>query len=179
MSVLQDASISGQPFRALPEKLHAEHVRENVRMAEELRRVFHCPAASVGKEMVLVWALDRPYTHSDGHGQPSTIVYIEKAVGSARRRWPMQHLRTLAQDFTSRPILDADDLRHLARQNRNYSFYSKIVESFGPLSVWQASTADLNAASCMSLTSSRAWEHRILLKYIKRHGCLPLKNRRT
>lgn len=176
--VLRDASIDGQPFRAVPEVLLPEHVDDRATMLRELQRVFHCAEARTGKEMVLIWAVEQPYTHSDGHGRSSTIVYIEKTVHSAFRRWPTRYLRMLSTDYTSRPLSKPDDLRHLATQNRNYSFYSKMVQDFGPLTIWQAGAADLNCVSSKSLPSSRAWENLLLRKYFARHGCLPLKNRR-
>lgn len=176
--VLREASIDGQPFRAISEILLPEHVDDRTTMLRELQRVFHCAEAREGKEMVLIWAVEQPYTHSDGHGYSSTIVYIEKTAHSAFRRWPMRHLKNLSTDFTSRPLSKPDDLRHLATQNRNYSFYSKIVRGFGPLTVWQASATDLNCVSSKSQPSSRAWENLLLRKYFARYGCLPLKNRR-
>jgi hypothetical protein len=177
--VLRDASIGGQPFRAVPEMLHPEHVRDRETMFRELRRVLHCPEARIGKDMVLVWAVERPYTHSDGNRHSSTIVYIEKTVHSAYRRWPARYLKKLTTDYTSRPLSKPDDLRNLAEQNRNYSFYSRMVQNFGPLGIWQASAAELNDVSSQSLGSSREWETLLLRTYFRRHGCFPLKNRRA
>ncbi len=175
--VLKDASIEGQPFRAVPETLLPEHVADRETMLRELQRIFQCADARSGKEMVLVWAVERPYTHTDGNGHSSTIVYIEKTVHSAFRRWPTRYLKKLATDYTSRPLMMPDELRHLANQNRNYTFYSKMVRDFGPLTIWQAGAAELNRISSKSLASSRAWENLLLRKYLGRHGCLPLKNR--
>lgn len=176
--VLKGASVvDSQPFRAVPEILLAEHVDDRETMLRELQRIFHCAEARTGKEMVLVWAVERPYTHSDGYGLSSTILYIEKTVHSAFRRWPTRYLKSLATDYTSRPLENPDDFRHLATQNRNYSFYSKMVKNFGPLTIWQASAAELNGVSSKSLPSSRAWEKLLLREYFARHGCLPLKNR--
>ena len=178
-SVLADIGLRGQPFRQIPEQLRTDDVETKERMRRELVRVFHSAEACIGKNLVLIWATELPYTHSDGKQLQSTIVYIEKLAGSVRGRWPERSLVNLAEDFPDRPLTDPGDLRHLARQNRNYSFYRRIVSEFGPLSLWQASVQELNAASDLNLTSARLWENRLLCKYLERHACFPLKNRQA
>lgn len=178
-SVLADAGLRGQPFRRVPEQVHATAVETKELMRRELVRVFHSAEARTGKNLVLIWATSSPYTHADGAGLPSTVVYIEKLAGSIHRRWPERYLANLAEDFLDRPLTNPDDLRHLAKQNRNYTFYRRVISEFGPLSLWQASAEELNKASDLELASARLWENRLLCKYLEHHGCFPLKNRQA
>ncbi len=57
--------------------------------------MFRGSHAKVGRNLVVVWALEKPCSHSDGRRDPSTVVYIEKASESIRRRWTERALANL------------------------------------------------------------------------------------
>lgn len=177
-TVLGAVSLRENPFCQLPERVTEQDVLDPSAMATNLRRTFHCPAASQGSNLVVVWALSNPYTHLGGLKYSSTIVYVEKTNGSVMGRWPNRYLKFLASDSGSEGLMELD-LPELAAQDHNYTFYSTAVKRFGPLSIWVASAEQLDSASGLSLLKSREWESRLLRKYREVHGCLPLKNRRT
>lgn len=177
--VLQSVGLKNSPFRPLPQRLEGSDVVTKERMLAGLVRVFHCSDAKVGRNLVVVWALERPYSHSDGRRDPSTVIYIEKASGSIRKRWSERSLANLAEDQTELPLTNPSDLRHLATQNRNFTFYAKVTSMYGPFTVWRASAEELNAASGLAVLTAREWEQRLLREYWQRHQCFPLKNRQS
>lgn len=176
--VLEAVSLRDNPFQPLPEVVKAEDVASEDSMPTNLRHTFHCPQACIGSDLVLVWALANPYVHTDGKKYPSTIVYVEKTVGSVRARWPMRYLKYLAGSSTSAPAPDLSS-RDLAMQDHNYVFYSTVVRKFGPLSIWVASSEQLRSVSASLNGDSREWERRLLSAYHAEHGSFPLKNRRS
>jgi hypothetical protein len=167
------------PFIQLPHDISSEHAATPVTLLDRLVQAFHSPEARDASEVVIIWALARPYVHSDGNREPSTIIYIEKTINSIAWRWPRRYLRYLTtDDGNGGPSSLPDTLRQRAWLDWNWSFYSEAIRRHGPLVIWWATVRRLNEASGLSLRGPREWERRLNEGYRASYGCLPLKNRR-
>ena len=142
-------------------------------------RTFRGQEAGLGRNVVFIWSVDQPYSHTEGHCLPSSIINIEKTKNTIATRWSQASLIKLTTDFTKREVVDINNLGHLALANRNLSFYQRIVRENGPLRISWCEATTLNAASGGELIdSSRHWEQKLIKAYKAEHNCFPLKNRR-
>jgi len=171
--------IFGRAFRPLPQLVLPSDAESQKLFYEALERMIHSPAGKLGGDGVAVWALDQSYVHPDGARRESRIVYIEKYSGSIAYRWPRRHLRNLTTDDGSdgNPC-DRDNLRKLADQDYNWSFYSRLVRALGPLRIWLATVEELDAVADTPHATAREWERHFNTVYRETYGCLPPKNRR-
>ena len=151
-------------------------------LLQDFSNVFLAPTAKTSKNGVLIWASDRPYTHSDGKLLSSTIVNIDKTTLSISRRWSTANLKHLVSNTSKkrRPASPAGlNLRQLADMDFNWSFYSQIVKWYGPLTIWWADVDQMNRRAIHQLRhgTARDWECHICAAYVTHHWCLSLKNR--
>lgn len=158
----------GAVFRLLPVSVAAGDAASKDSLVRGFERMFHCDEAKQERDVVFCWMLAQPY--SDG-ALTSRIVNIEETSLTISERW-MNEIHWLAKDV-GQP--GAEDLRALA-SNRSWSFYSKAINLHGPLSVWWASTASLNAASGLARANAREWEKELIARFRELHDCWPLKN---
>lgn len=171
------------PFRELSDHIAPSDAADRERLVAAFCRVFHAPDARQAKNIVFIWAVDRPFQHERGHQFASTVSYIEMTKGSLTGRWPKAYFRRITRD---KPVGETpfapDSLQQLADRDRNWSFYSRLIREHGPLRVWYASLDDLNGAALdaetNALSTVREWERRLIKSYRRLHGCRPLKNRR-
>jgi len=142
------------------------------------------------------------HTHEDGNRLPSTISYIVRAVhcpseeniprgvcieiskGTLAGRWPKRFFHNITRDYTHKGEASTGaGLQELADRDKNFSFYSRLIQEHGPLRVWYATLDELNAAAkkanLSERTTVREWERHLIKSYRGIHGCQrrPLKNR--
>lgn len=171
------------PFRELGDHIAQSEAENREMLRTAFCRVFHAPDARQARNIVFIWAVDRPFQHERGHQLVSTISYIEMTKGSLAGRWPKQYFRRITRNKALGETPNApDSLQQLADRDQNWSFYSRLIQDHGPLRVWYASLDDLNAAAVdpesNRLHTVRDWERRLIKSYRRLHGCRPLKNRR-
>jgi len=164
-------------FRRLPDEVVPESACNSSSLREGFAKLFCSDEARAAINVVFIWELALLYPHSES-SKKSSIVYIEKTKHSIHQRW-VRYLGLLVKDFAAKQPQDLMDLRMLARQNLNFSFYSKIIKEFGPLRVWWADVPTLNRKRRDGLREldARGWERLLLESYRNFYDCRPLKNR--
>lgn len=170
------------PFRLLGDFIAPEETGDRDTLVKAFQRVFHSMEARTANNIVFFWAVDNPYLHDSGNRLSSTISYIEMTKGSLAKRWPTRYLLKITHDkHMSEPVANMS-LQELANKDKNLTFYSRLIREHGPLRVWYASLAELNAAGIdpanSTRTTVREWERSLIKAYRRVHGCRPLKNRR-
>jgi hypothetical protein len=176
MQVLEPLFPHGWPFQCLPTRIEQTDAQDAAALRAGFERLFLCPEARKARKVVLIWAVDRPYRHTDGSRETSTVVYVEKTNRSIYSRWS-RYIDLLTKGSPDPGMCDSENLRALANAD-NLGFYKRIGGRHGPLQVWWADVSHLNIAATQPLESAREWEQLILCRYCGRYRCLPLKNRR-
>lgn len=166
-------------FNPLPKIIEPADALNQETLYKAFHRVFRCNEAKAERDVVFVWAVDKPYMHAQGKTFPSQFVYIEKTKGTMCSRWTNENLRRVTTDYDEGAIEgDPTSLRSCADANMNLTFYSRLIREHGSLSIWWASSAILNKSAGLSSHNSEAWEGHLLALYMHKHGCRPLKNRK-
>lgn len=184
ISMLTELSDIGLPldlvrcFVSLPESVSSSEQMTQEALYEAFRRMFRCKEARGPRGIVFVWAVDNPYRHDASNKPPSCITYIEETAQTISARWSKSHLINLTNDHDDGAVEgDLNYLRPYADVNRNFIFYTRLIQEHGPLRIWWASSSTLSETSGKCL-DARGWEAHLLDLYAKRFQCLPLKNRK-
>ncbi|MFO1244729.1 MAG: hypothetical protein U1E71_06035 [Ramlibacter sp.] len=169
-------SFGASPFKPLPGDIRHDDASSATALIAAFKRVFNCEKAREVSNVVFYWCVSTPYVHTDGKQFPSTISYIEIATGTLSGRWTsFSFLREGEEDAPG-------DLRHLAKNNDNLAFYSRLIREYGPMRVLYATLDDMNTSALrhekQKRENVRDWERHLLKAYKTAHGVLPLKNRR-
>jgi hypothetical protein len=170
------------PFRLLSDHIAPEETVDKETLLKAFQRVFHSTEAKAAKNVVFIWAVDNPFVHECGNQLHSTISYIEITKGRLATRWPTRYLLKILHDkHRSEPVGNMG-LQELAKKDKNFTFYSRLISEHGPLRVWYANLTELNSTALdpakSSRTTVREWEKNLIKAYRRVHGCRPLKNRR-
>ncbi len=64
-------------------------------LLESFLKMFRCEEARAKRDVVFVWAVDKPYSHGQGNGLTSQLVYIEKTKATISGRWRNGYLRRI------------------------------------------------------------------------------------
>lgn len=178
------ATVIGQwPLRELPERLEPSDAVDPKTLRAAFKRVMHCEAARKAKNIIFIWAVEKPYIHDSGNRLASTIAYIEITKNALSVRWPQRFFFNITSDYRHKGDAAADaGLEELARKDKNFSFYSRLIREHGPMRIWYANLEDIQTAGIDGekdrWTSVRACEKALIQAYRKVHGVRPLKNRR-
>lgn len=165
-------------FARLSETVDPSDASSQEDLRKAFLKVFRCADASKAKDVVFIWAVDRPYTHHPSTRQ-SKFVYIEKTVGTISSRWRDSYVGRICRDKGGIDLdLNAANLRLYADADLNLTFYGRLIREHGPFTIWWASCKALNDASGLHFESSEAWERHLLGLYKRHFGLRPLKNRR-
>jgi hypothetical protein len=164
-------------FEELPAAVLRSDASSTESLLEAFKKVFHSPPAKANRDVVFVWAVDNPYTHDIESRSQSKLVYIEKTKWNIATRWRTSGLRLLTADHEDGEVRDTSSLRSYADVNRNWSFYSRLIQKHGPMRIWWATCQNLNELSGWMVKDSEGWEQHLLALYQAKHGCRPLKNR--
>jgi hypothetical protein len=167
------------PFRPMKTQVERREADDTKSLRAGFESVLRSDEAKQRRRVVFIWTLAASYRHSDGERKRSRIVYVEKTMGSIFSRWPPRYIELLVRGADAEELPALGELRRLANRPGNGLFYRTIIAALGPLQVWWADVERLNEASKQTLSDPRKWEHLILKRYCKHHGCLPLKNRRA
>jgi hypothetical protein len=169
-------------FQLLPGQIDPHQANTPESLFQVFINVFHGDEAKSAKNVLFIWTVTRPFEHTNGYGHPSTVSYIEISTGSLAGRWPKGFFRNITHDESKKGEVSADGgLQELADKDKNFSFYSRLIQDYGPLRVWYATLDDLNAAALEAgqdrRETIRDWERHIISSYRAIHGVRPLKNR--
>ncbi|MEJ8837777.1 hypothetical protein [Ramlibacter sp. AN1133] len=163
-------------FRPLAGEIAPVHCSDPASLQEALRSVLLHKPDEDPAGVVFVWTVQHPYPVSAS--AKSRISYIEKTDKTISQRW-RPYIALLASDGGSDPLPPGElDLVRWARESSNWSYYSQLIVRHGPMQVWWASAAKLNAAAGGVQYKPVQWEGHLLRCFHRRHGCLPAKNRR-
>lgn len=172
-------SFKYSPFQPIQDQILPEDACSSGKLCEAFCRVFHSVQAMQAKNVVFVWAMESPFRHRGLNGKLSTIVYIEMSKGNIAGRWPRGFFQNLTMDYSNKGQPGAGaHLQELADRDKNWSFYSQLIRSHGPMSVWWENLNELNIAGLQQRGGVRDWERHLIKSYRILHGRRPLKNRR-
>lgn len=173
------------PFRLLDGCIASDEAETPSGLFDAFVRLFHSREAQAAKNVLFVWAVDRPFFHTSGKKLPSTISYIEMSKGTVSGRWPKRYIRKITTDYKKKGEASAEAcLEELANKDKNFRFYSRLIRDHGPLRIWYATLGELNQAAegahLPPRETVREWEHLLIRAYRGVHGARrrPLKNRR-
>ena len=177
-----DSSLSTFPFQQLAGCITSGQATSCDSLYGAFIALFHGAGARVPSNIVFIWAMDHPYRHDSGNKLESTVVYIEMSKGTISGRWPKGYFKNLTRDCSNVALTGIDaGLQELA--DKNFSFYSRLIQLHGPLRVWYATLENLNSDALKSgkptYETVREWERVFIKSYRSVHGAKrrPLKNR--
>lgn len=169
----------------LPERIEPVDAASPETLRAAFKRVMHCDAAKKARNIVFIWAVDKPYRHESGNRLESTIAYIEMTTNSLAGRWPKSFFYKITTDFRHKgDTAPGAGLEKLAHKDKNFRFYSRLIREHGPMRILYADLKTINAVAKkenrVEKLTIRAWEKALIQGYRHVHGKRrrPLKNRR-